>query len=108
MRPFKFLNKNQPELIIFNLNVMTDPLSRIPNYNVHIEPFDFVPSEERTGSIRDIIYGVVQLPTQIFLGAVLTRRDGSHTEINYHDVDELNSRNLIFDINDRITLVYRT
>lgn len=107
MKQFKFLRNNPSEPIIFNLNVMTDPLSRVPSYNVYIEPYEFNVHMEHTDSIRNIIYGWSILPTMIFNGVILTRRDGSHTEINYNNVRGVNDRNLIFDINDRITLRYK-
>ena len=107
MKPFKFLTNNKTNPIVFNLNVMDDMFGRIPSYNVHIEPYELEHTDECTGSIRDIITGVVQLPTQIFNGVLIKRRDGEYTEINYDNVRGVNDRNLIFDINDRITLRYR-
>ena len=107
MKQFKFFN-NPFEPIIFNLNVMDDnPFGRVPSYNVYIEPYEFHHTMEHSDSIRNIITGVSVLPTMIFNGVILTRRDGSHTEINYNNVRGVNDRNLIFDINDRITLRYK-
>jgi hypothetical protein len=107
MKSFKFLTNNPSIPKTFNLNVMEDPLSRIPNYDVHIEPYELEHTDERTGSIRDIINGVIQLPTFIFNGVLIKRGDGEYTEINHNNIDEMNNRNLIFDMNDRITFRYK-
>jgi hypothetical protein len=84
-----------------------EDLGRIPSYNVHIEPYEFQNTMEHTDSIRNIITGVSILPTRVFNGILLRRRDGSHTEINYQNVDGVNSGGLIFDMNDSITFRYR-
>ena len=108
MKSFKFLTNNKLTTKTFNLNVLGDPYGRIPNYNVYIEPYELEHTMERTGSIRNIISGVVQLPTIIFNGVLIRRRgDASYVEINYHNVDELNRQGLIFDMNDDITFRYR-
>jgi len=108
MKSFKFLTNNPPTAITFNLNVLGDPYGRIPNYNIYIEPYELEHTQERTGSIRNIISGIVQLPTHIFNGILIKRRtDGSYVEINYGNVDELNQQGLIFDMNDSITFRYR-
>ena len=107
MKSFKFLTNNRTNPIVFRLNVMDDSIVRVPGYNVHIEPYELEHTDERTGSIRDMINGVVQLPTQIFNGVLIKRRDGEYTEINYDNVRWVNDRNLVFDLNDKITLRYR-
>ena len=107
MKSFKFLTNNRTNPITFRLNVMDDSIVRVPGYNVYIEPYELEHTDERTGSIRDMINGVVQLPTQIFNGVLIKRRDGEYTEINYDNVRWVNDRNLVFDLNDRITLRYR-
>jgi hypothetical protein len=107
MKSFKFLRNNPSIPKTFNLNIMEDPLSRIPSYNVYIEPYEFNVHMEHTDSICNIINGVTILPTMIFNGVLLKRRDGSYTEINHNNVDELNQQGLIFDMNDRITLRYK-
>lgn len=109
MKSFKFLTDNPTQPIVFNLNVMGDnPFDRIPSYNVHIEPYELEHTMERTGSIRNIITGVVQLPTQVFNGVLIKRRgDGEYTEINHDNVDGINQMGLIFDMNDSITFRYK-
>lgn len=108
MKSFKFLSNNKFIPKTFNLNVLAEPYDRrIPSYNVHIEPYELEHTDERTGSIRDIITGVVQLPTQVFNGVLIKRRDGEYTEINYDNVDGVNQQGLIFDMNDSITFRYR-
>ena len=110
MKPFKFLRNNRNNPIVFNLNVMSNNPSEyygIYGYVVYIEPYELEHTDECTGSIRDMITGVVQLPTQIFNGVLLKRVDGEYVEINHNNVREVNDENLIFDINDRITLRYR-
>ncbi len=106
VRPFKFFEPYTSQPKVFNLNVMED-LGRIPSYNVYIEPYELEHTMECTGSIRNFISGVVQLPTHVLNGVLLKRVDGEYTEINYQNVDGVNSRGLIFDMNDSITFRYR-
>jgi hypothetical protein len=106
VRPFKFFEPYTSQPKVFNLNVMED-LGRIPSYNVYIEPYELEHTMECTGSIRNFISGVVQLPTHVLNGVLLKRVDGEYTEINYNNVDGVNQRGLIFDMNDSITFRYR-
>lgn len=108
MRAFKFLKNNPSEPKMFNLNILGDLFGRIPCYSIFIEPYELEPTQERTASLRNIISGVVTVPTHIFNGILIKRRgDASYVEINYSNVDELNQQGLIFDMNDDITFRYR-
>jgi hypothetical protein len=108
MKSFKFFTNNPPTVRTFHLNVLGDLYGRLPNYTLFIEPYELEHTQERTGSIRNIITGIVTVPTHIYNGVLIKRRgDGSHVEINYHNVGELNQRGLIFDMNDSVTFRYR-
>jgi hypothetical protein len=105
MKDFKFFEPDK-QIKVFNLNVLGNPLGRVPSYNVYVEPYEFEQTMEVKGSIRDIITGLIQVP-MVFNGMVITRVDGSHTEINYQNVDRVNQRGLLFDINDRLIIRHR-
>jgi hypothetical protein len=105
MKPFKFFEPDK-QIKVFNLNVLDNPFGRVPSYYVYIEPYEFEQTQELTGSIRDIVTGLIQVPI-IFNSMVITRVDGSPTEINYNNIDGVNQRGLLFDINDRLTIRYR-
>ena len=108
MKSFKFLTNNKINPTVFNLNVMgTNLFGRIQSYVLYIEPNEPANTDECTHSLRDIIYGPIQLPTMVYNGVLLKRVDGEYVEINYNNVDEVNNGNLIFGINDRITLRYK-
>lgn len=87
--------------------MVDNPFGRILSYVLYIEPYELEHTDERTDSIRNIIYGVTLLPTQIFNGVLIKRRDGEYVEINHNNVRGVNDENLIFNLDDRITFRYR-
>ena len=61
MKDFKFFEPDK-QIKVFNLNVLGNPLGRVPSYNVYVEPYEFEQTMEVKGSIRDIITGLIQVP----------------------------------------------
>jgi hypothetical protein len=99
------------QLKVFNLNVLSTPdvFARIPSYNVVIEPNDYSANSIRHGTIDDLINGRFEIPW--CFTSLTIRRGGetqetftSYTVITYENVDEINSRGLLFDREDSIII----
>jgi len=99
------------QLKTFNLNVLSTPdmFARIPSYNIVIEPNDYSANQIRHGTIDDLINGRFGIPW--CFTSLTIRRGGetqetftSYTVITYENVDEINSRGLLFDREDSIII----
>lgn len=115
IKDFKFLrpkNIRLSQLKRFNLNVLNDLFARIPSYGIAFEPYDNN-TEDLYGTVGDLING--RLGISGYLVELTIRRAGvtqdtftSYTIIHYDNVDEVNTRGLIFANEDRIIVKYRT
>lgn len=99
------------QLKTFNLNVLSTPdmFARIPSYNIVIEPNDYSANQIRHGTIDDLINGIFGIPW--CFTSLTIRRGGetqdtftSYTVITFENVDEINSRGLLFDREDSIII----
>ena len=109
---FKFLQQEKKQFKVFNLNVMNDVFGRIPSYAFAFEPYDNN-TEDVYGTLGDLING--RLGISGYLVELTIRRAGvtqdtftSYTIIHYDNVDEVNTRGLLFTNEDRIIVKYRT
>jgi hypothetical protein len=108
--PTHHLEVSAPQIKRFNLNVMGDILRRIPSYEIIIVPNDDNDGiEVRYGTVEHLINGSFNIP---WCFTELTIRRGgetqdtftSYTIVTYNNVDEINSRGWIFDLQDRVII----
>ena len=109
---FKFLQQEKKQFKLFHLNVLNDVFGRIPSYPCPFEPYDNN-TEDVYGTVGDLING--RLGISGYLVELTIRRAGvtqdtftSYTIIHYDNVDEVNTRGLLFTNEDRIIVKYRT
>lgn len=106
LKDFKFFTKEKRESRFksFSLNVMENPFGRIPCYPIMFESLEHEASPSYYGTVSDLVTGIFGLP---LITLVLSRPDGTPIEINHNNVDEVNNRHLIFNMNDGIMVKFR-
>ena len=99
------------QLKTFNLNVMNNPVGRIPSYNLPFTPVGIYQTRVVNGTIQDLILG--RLGIELFVDLTI-RRGGetqdtfsSYTILTYDNVDTMNQRGLIFDSEDMVVVRYK-
>ena len=109
MKPFKFFGRgsSQVRLKAFRLNILNDsnPLGRIPSYDIPFEPFDGMHEGDLRGPLRNLIEGIWTIQW-CFSSMIIVRRDGYQTIITHDTVDYENSQGGIFGLDDYVMIRY--
>ncbi len=105
--------EGERDVRMYHLNVMWDINRRIPHYSL---PFEQEVLFNRTcvaeGNIEDLIngrFGVIEKYLQLTIrrGGPTQDTFSSYTVISYNSVNEVNTRGLIFQLEDRVIVRYK-
>ena len=106
--------QNQAPVKTFSLSVLTNGIfGRVPSYLTMFERIGDNPQQVGNArvrgniTIRDLIENSLGIGLYFLILKIHRLSDGTEVEINYENVDELNSQNLIFDLGDYVTIYYR-
>lgn len=109
MKDFKFFKRGSTQIRLkaLRLNILdeTNPLGRIPSYDIPFEPFDGMHEGDLRGPLRNLIEGIWTIQW-CFSSMIIVKRDGYQTIITYDTVDYLNDQGRIFDLDDYVMIRY--